>query len=109
MFALGLLTRKASGTGAVVGLLLGFLFNLICWVALPGLSWLWWNVFGFLVTGIGGYLVSLQAPSERDIEQLTWHFQEGLLHLYTPAAKRRYKWLAGYAVLILLMLFLLEG
>ena len=33
----------------------------------PQLSWLWWNVFGFLATVISGYLVSrLFTPTEVD-------------------------------------------
>lgn len=49
VFALGLLTKKVHGTNAIVGLLSGIVFNLYCWLALPNVSWLWWNVGGFIV------------------------------------------------------------
>ena len=49
VFAMGILTRKIDGTGAVAGLMAGILFNAYCWLALPSLSWLWWNVFGFFI------------------------------------------------------------
>jgi len=59
VFALGLLTRRARGSGACIGLLVGFLVNLYCWQMLPGLSWLWWNVIGLALTFCVGYGISL--------------------------------------------------
>ncbi len=58
VFILGLFSKRAHGTGATAGLLVGFLFNLMCWLYLPQVSWLWWNVFGFVVCLLSGYAVS---------------------------------------------------
>ncbi|GAB3279379.1 sodium:solute symporter [Parahaliea aestuarii] len=58
VFALGLLTRRADGRGACVGLLLGIAGNALMWRYAPGVSWLWWNVIGFVVTFGGGWLLS---------------------------------------------------
>lgn len=58
VFMLGIATRFVTGTGVITGLLIGFAFNGYCWVVLPDLSWLWWNVTGFLVTSITAMLVS---------------------------------------------------
>jgi hypothetical protein len=44
------------------GLLSGFAFNLYCWLAIPQLSWLWWNVFGFIVAVAVGYGISWWKP-----------------------------------------------
>lgn len=72
VFALGLLTLRANGTGACLGLLAGFLFNLYCWHYLPDVSWLWWNVFGFVITFVSGYGISfLQHPRDTRRE-LVW-------------------------------------
>ena len=57
VFALGLLTSRTHGTGAVAGLLLGIATNGYLWVFVPGVSWLWWNVIGFAVTFITGVLL----------------------------------------------------
>lgn len=59
VFVLGLFTRKSNGTGATLGLIAGFMFNLVCWLYLPSLSWLWWNVFGLFVCIGVGYATSL--------------------------------------------------
>lgn len=58
VFALGLLTTRASGSGACIGLLLGIAGNAGLWLYAPGISWLWWNVIGFGVTGAAGLLFS---------------------------------------------------
>ena len=62
VFLLGLFTHRVNGDGACVGLLVGFLLNIILWIFFPAISWLWWNVFGFIATyntGISySYIVS---------------------------------------------------
>lgn len=50
VFALGLLTRRVGGVHAVAGMLAGIACNGLCWLYLPEVSWLWWNVFGFAIT-----------------------------------------------------------
>ena len=48
MFLLGILTRFANETGAITGLVVGLVGNAVLWKFAPEVSWLWWNVFGFL-------------------------------------------------------------
>jgi len=72
VFCLGLLTKRATGHGACIGLILGFLLNLGLWLFVPTVSWLWWNVFGFFVTVVFGYLVSLSTRTWADMSGLVW-------------------------------------
>lgn len=74
VFALGIFTKRANGTGAITGLLSGFAFNLVCWQFLPKLSWLWWNVFGFVTSVAIGYGVSclIRSPKIANLNGLTW-------------------------------------
>ncbi len=74
LFMLGILTSRANGPGACVGLLAGFFGNCALWKFAPGVSWLWWNVIGFVVAFAVGYLVSLagRAPEESSLEGLTY-------------------------------------
>ena len=58
-FLLAILTKRANDRGTVIGIVAGFLFNLFLWVAVPGVSWLWWNMTGCAVTFAVGYLASL--------------------------------------------------
>ena len=50
VFSLGILTKKVNGNSACIGIICGFLCNLYCWVYLADVSWLWWNVIGFIIT-----------------------------------------------------------
>ncbi len=65
LFFLGILSRRATQWGGVVGLLTGVGVNLYLWRAHPEISWLWWNPVGFGVGMLVGYGVSLLGPSRR--------------------------------------------
>jgi SSS family solute:Na+ symporter len=58
VFLMGMLSRRVNGQGAIIGLVAGFCGNLWLWKFAPGISWLWWNVIGFLGTYAVGYPVS---------------------------------------------------
>jgi len=51
-FLVGLLTKKAGGISVRIGIIAGVLFNFILWKFALGVSWLWWNFFGFAITFI---------------------------------------------------------
>lgn len=77
VFVLGLATRRVHGTGAVAGLLCGFGVNLFCWLYLPGVSWLWWNLFGFVVCCVTGMALAVVWPAAEQAPSVTvaWHWQ----------------------------------
>ena len=58
VFLLGLFTYRVNGNGACIGLLVGFLLNIVLWIFFPSISWLWWNVFGFITTYCTGIVYS---------------------------------------------------
>lgn len=67
VFMLAVLTKRASGTGASIGLACGMG---AVWAAseMSKMHFLWWNVVGAVTTFAAGYLISLvfpQAPKER--------------------------------------------
>ncbi len=60
VFLLGVLTRRATQRGAMVGMLFGFCTELYLWrIHLP---WTWWVILGTAVTFIVGYGLSLATP-----------------------------------------------
>ncbi len=111
VFALGMATRWASGPGVIAGLVGGLLFNAAFWLFLPQVSWLWWNLFGFIAAVVIAALVArlqqhLDARSKTAAALPAWTIyitREHRVGLAAPAA------LLGYFLLIGALLLLLQA
>ncbi|UCF94386.1 MAG: sodium/solute symporter [Desulfobacterales bacterium] len=68
-FVVGVLSPKASARSITAGILSGVGFNLLLWLNMPGVYWMWWNLAGFLVAAGVSFLVSLfgSPPPFKDI------------------------------------------
>jgi SSS family solute:Na+ symporter len=102
-FAVGVLSKKVTAKGIIAGILSGVGSNLLLWVYVPGVFWMWWNLFGFLVAVGVSYFVSLSsAPSFKDISRFVLWESELI------RAERR--WISTYIILvtyfILMLIFL---
>lgn len=64
VFLLGVLTRRANQTGAMIGMLCGFLTELYIWLATP-VPWTWYVAIGTVVTFSVGYVASVILRDER--------------------------------------------
>lgn len=83
VFLLGVLTRRATESGAIVGMFFGFMLNVLLWlqphaivvslgresIVLPKIAWTWYVVFGAAATFFIGYgasriFFSSEAPRE---------------------------------------------
>ncbi|MEM9254166.1 MAG: sodium:solute symporter [Pseudomonadota bacterium] len=114
VFALGFLTERVSGPHAITGLLAGIALNAMCWLFLPGLSWLWWNVFGAALTFCVAVGLSWMMPSgmgqrvvlkdllERGVQQVL--LTEARVNWY-----RRSVWLMLWFLTLLLLLVALSA
>ena len=102
VFLLGILTKKANGTGAITGLVLGFVVNAIFWIYIPDVSWPWWNAIGFFVCFIFGYLISLMKKNEElDLTGLTYNsFKNSSKEDFKVYWTKYYYILAAWGVLI---------
>jgi SSS family transporter len=58
VFLLGLLTRRATQTGTILGMLSGLVLNIYLW-AQTKVAWTWYVTFGATTTFVVGYLASL--------------------------------------------------
>lgn len=59
VFLLGILTRRASQVGAIIGMLCGLALNVYIWGWRPQIAWTWYVTIGACTTFIIGYLASL--------------------------------------------------
>ena len=58
VFVLGMTTHRVRGAHVVAGLFSGIIANAGCWLFLPAVSWLWWNVSGFAVAVLTALLIA---------------------------------------------------
>jgi SSS family transporter len=65
VFLLGVLTKRASEHGAMVGMLFGFLLNLYLWL-FTRVPFTWYVTLGSIATFIVGYVMSLVLPHVAD-------------------------------------------
>src|SRR6202048_1663731 len=64
VFLLGVLTRRANQTGAMVGMLCGFFSELYIWLG-TRVPWTWYVAIGTVVTFVVGYAASVILPREK--------------------------------------------
>jgi SSS family solute:Na+ symporter len=111
VFALGFLTRRTRGWHAIVGLLLGMVTNALLWLYLPQVSWLWWNVIGFVVCFLAGTALAALNPGQAAINDYT---SESLVRRYLATEARhnwyrRSAWLLGWTALLLAFMLILQA
>ena len=90
VFLLGLLTQRATGGGARLGFLAGFLTNAALWAWAPGVSWLWWNVIGLAITFITGLVSSHPREGVEVDPSLVWSVA------FYRSALSSGRWVSGY-------------
>ncbi len=101
VFLLGVLTRKACGTGAIAGLIFGFVFNSLCWLYFPKITWPWWNVTGCLATFVFGYFLSFLLDCEnKDLAGLVYNKIQKQELGFKVNWKKYYALLATYGFVI---------
>ena len=93
VFLVGMFSKRAGSAAVKIGLLTGIAANLILWI-FTSVSWMWWNVSGFITAAGVAYLFSrlgfsLKQPLvQSDLEQIKAE----------PAQK---KWILVYALTVL--------
>jgi SSS family solute:Na+ symporter len=110
VFLMGMLTQRVNGQGALLGLIGGFTFNVVLWKWALSVSWLWWNVIGFVTTFSIGYISSLgfAAPNPEKLAGNLYKSRVSKSRTSTQNWKPYYFVLAGYGTAILILLILIS-
>jgi SSS family solute:Na+ symporter len=72
VFLLGVLTKRATQTGALIGMAVGIAVNLFLYLGprfgwmTTAVAWTWYVTIGTTLTFVVGYLVSLLTPAQRE-------------------------------------------
>jgi SSS family solute:Na+ symporter len=94
-FMVGVLSKNATSNSITAGILAGVGFNLVLWLAMPGVYWMWWNMTGFLVAVAVSHVVSRFDPvgRSRGISRF--------IHTGSELLKQERRWWLVYGVLVL--------
>ncbi len=68
-FLLGILTKRVQAGAVKLGVVAGITGNVLLWRFTP-ISWLWWNVAGFIVSWTVAYAASYVSVSEQAIARI---------------------------------------
>jgi SSS family solute:Na+ symporter len=100
-FVVGVLSRRATAGSVTAGIISGVVFNLLIWLTVPGVYWMWWNLTGFLIAAGVSFFVALadRSPRPDDILRFVLHGADLL--------KEERRWLPAYVILILYFLLIL--
>jgi SSS family solute:Na+ symporter len=106
-FWLGMLTKRGNQKGAIIGLIIGVGFNIFLWKFYgSAVSWLWWNVFGFVLAFAFGYIFSRLFDTKEEIDS-TYLMNYRDMKSYI-GEKKYYYTLAIVFIFILLCGFLIQ-
>jgi SSS family solute:Na+ symporter len=104
-FLIGVLSRSATAGGIVWGVLTGVGVNLLLWIAVPELFWMWWNLSGLVVAVLVTLIASrFTAPCPQQQVRDYTLAGSGFLDtekLWQPA----YTYLVAWFLLLLLLLY----
>lgn len=103
-FLIGILTRKVTTRNMFIGIVIGVGFNITLWLTAAGIYWMWWNLFGCVLTASTAWLLSV---SNTTLSPEKYHITfDGLLER-ERAWNSRYLFLIGYFVAILAVVLIL--
>ncbi len=102
MFLLGILTRFGNEKGAVSGLIIGLIGNAAVWKFAPEVSWLWWNVWGFIVAfGVGVIVSKVTGGTTKNLDGLVWYRGVDKEFDYEVSWPRRYAVMVAYSAVMI--------
>ena len=108
VFVIGLLSRKTTGTGVVLGFFVGIFVNITLWQIAPNVSWLWWNVFGFAGTFLTALLVAQLNPKRKVVGEadkiLFWSWVRYKNLLGAKALTYSFYFLIFYTAILIMVL-----
>lgn len=59
-FLVGILSRKVTTRAVIFGILIGVTFNITLWLGFSEIHWMWWNIFGCLISASVSVILSLK-------------------------------------------------
>lgn len=103
-FLVGILSRKVTTRAMFIGILIGVGFNITLWLGFSQIYWMWWNLFGCVITSVTAWILSVQNQHEAD-ERYALNLRSILQQ--EASWKRSYIFLGLYFVAILSVILII--
>lgn len=97
-FLVGILSRKVTTRAMFLGIIIGVGFNITLWLGFSQIYWMWWNLFGCIISAGVAMLLSF-SNNELVDEKFTLSF--------TNTLTREKLWLKNYLFLIVYFIVIL--
>ncbi len=97
-FMVGILSRKVTTRAMFIGILIGVGFNITLWLGFSEIYWMWWNLFGCVISASVAFLLSISNNNLAE-EKFTLSFTNLLTR--EKNWKKNYLFLIGYFIVIL--------
>ncbi|MEJ2052979.1 MAG: hypothetical protein P8X42_03580, partial [Calditrichaceae bacterium] len=92
-FLLGMLTRNVNGAAVKTGILTGVIANILLW-QLTDISWMWWNLSGFIIAVVVALLFAITKTAAEGLPEID-------ISSYIKDDKSRLNWTLIYAIVFL--------
>lgn len=99
-FVLGMMTKWARSSAVKIGMLGGIIANLFIW-QLTSISWLWWNVSGFIVSFVLAFVLSA-SRLVREVDTVSDVFR-------MPPARSSINWKLVYLLVVAYFFFIVAA
>ena len=102
-FILGMLSRRINPNAIKKGIVFGIIGNVLLWI-FTSVSWMWWNVSGFITTAVLSHILSLGAKPSGSKSDLKQTGESKDTKVWRPV----YSWIFAYFFLIIFLSLWLE-
>ena len=100
-FLAGILIERISLRGVIIGILAGVGLNLSLWLSNAPIHWMWWNLFGCVMSLAAAYLASLFWPQITPVNRDYLLTGRRLKAAWSDSAKLYWLLLAYFGVMVL--------
>jgi SSS family solute:Na+ symporter len=103
-FLVGILSRKVTTRAMFIGILIGVAFNITLWLGFSEIYWMWWNLFGCVISAGIALLLSI---SNNDLVDEKFTLSTSNILEREKSWTKNYLFLFGYFIVILLVVLLI--
>lgn len=103
-FLVGILSQKVTTRAMFIGILIGVGFNITLWLGFSQIYWMWWNLFGCVISAV---IASLLSINNEKLADAKYALNLSEILKGEKAWYKNYAFLVAYFIAILTVILLL--